>query len=101
MIDTNVRIQQLMSEKKWSKYRLASEAQLPQSTIANIFSRNTVPSIPILNAICVAFDITLAQFFAVDNFVELTTEQAEMFDRWATLSPAQKSLINDLIGNFK
>ncbi len=100
-INTQERIKQIMKVRGWSEYRLAKESGVPQSTISNIFNRNYQPSIASLEIICKAFGITLAQFFADGNFVELTDEQNEFFQRWAALKPEQKRLIDDLIDQFK
>jgi transcriptional regulator with XRE-family HTH domain len=90
-----------MSDRNWSEYKLAIEAKLSHSTLANIFKRNASPSIPTLNSICVAFGITLAQFFQEGNLVDLSDEQLLMFTRWLTLSPEQKQILCDLIENMK
>lgn len=50
-------------ERGWSIYRLSVEADLPQSTLVNMFSRETQPSIATLEAICKGFGITLSEFF--------------------------------------
>ena len=71
-MDTYSRLRQLMAERNWTAYRLAKESGLSESTLANIFKRNTVPSIATLEAVCSAFGISLAQFFADQNMVELT-----------------------------
>ena len=76
-MNTNERIVALMRERGWTEYRLAKESGLSQSTIANLFQRNTIPSISTLESICTGFGITLAQFFSDGNFVELTDEQVE------------------------
>ncbi|GHU52473.1 DNA-binding protein [Clostridia bacterium] len=80
-MNTNERIRQLMDERNWTEYRLAKESKLSQSTIANLFKRNTVPSVTTLDAICGGFGITLAQFFSEGNIVELSDEQKEVFDK--------------------
>ncbi len=64
-----------MDERGWSEYRLAIPSSLSQSTIANIFNRNTTPSVCTLEAICRGFGIALSQFFAEGSLVELTEEQ--------------------------
>ena len=101
MMDTNERIRQLMDERKWTEYRLAKESGLSQSTIANLFKRNTVPSISTLEAICSGFGITLAQFFCEGNIVELSNEQKKLFDRWISLTGEQKRVMLELIKNMK
>ena len=95
------RIRELMDERQWSEYRLALESGLSQSTISNIFSRNTTPSIPTLESICKGFGITLAQFFAEGDWVELTPEQHEMFDEWSSLTAAQMEALRQLIAVMK
>ncbi len=100
-MNTNERIVALMRERGWTEYRLAKESGLSQSTIANLFQRNTVPSISTLESICAGFGITLAQFFSDGNFVELTDEQVEFFEKWKYLTPEQKELIFKIIENMK
>ena len=96
-MDAKARIKELMSERKWSEYRLAIASGLSQSTVANIFNRNTTPSIATLESICAGFGITLAQFFAEGDMVELTEEQKEMFAAWSSLSKDQKDVLRQLV----
>lgn len=96
-MDARMRIRELMGERQWSEYRLALASGLSQSTISNIFKRNTVPSVATLEAICAAFGISLAQFFAEGRLVELTAEQQEMFAAWSTLTKPQKEALQQLI----
>ncbi len=100
-MDVLENLRRLMFERSWSEYRLAKESGLSQSTISNMFCRNTTPSIPTLELICKAFGITLAQFFAEGRLVELTEEQQGLFQRWAALKPEQKRLIEEIIAQFK
>ena len=95
------RIRELMAQRQWSEYRLAIASGLSQSTIANIFSRNTTPSITTLESICSAFGITLAQFFSDGEMVELTPEQREMFSEWSSLSTHQNEGLRHLIQVMK
>jgi hypothetical protein len=60
-----------------------------------------MPSVATLEMICKGFGITLAQFFAEGNMVELTEEQRRMFKAWRTLSPEQKDAISHLITIMK
>ena len=96
-MDTHSRLRQLMAERGWTAYRLAKESGLSESTLANIFKRNTVPSIATLEAVCSAFGISLAQFFAGSEMVELTPELKELFDNWVSLTPEQKQAALQMI----
>ena len=89
-MDVHMRIQTLLDERGWTEYRLSKECGLSQSTIGNIMRRNTVPSIATLEAICQGFGITLAQFFAENDMVELTPDLKMLFDHWIALTPVQK-----------
>ena len=88
-MDTHERLRQLLDERGWTEYRLAKNCELSESTIANIYRRNTVPSITTLETICKGFGITLSQFFAEGEMVELTPELKELFDNWVNLTPEQ------------
>ncbi|WP_308207479.1 helix-turn-helix transcriptional regulator [Acidaminobacter sp.] len=100
-LDVNERIRQLMIEKGWSEYKLAKSSNLSQSTISNIFKRNTVPSVSTIEAICFGFGISLSQFFAEDDLIELSEEQKKLFSKWVALTAEQKELLYNLIKNLK
>lgn len=89
-MDVHARLQQLLRERGWTEYRLSKACGLAQSTIGNIFRRNTVPSLATLETICRGFGITMSQFFAQDDMVELTSDLKEVFDAWVCLEPRQK-----------
>ena len=90
-MDTHARLQQLLRERGWTEYKLSKECGLAQSTIGNIFRRNTVPSVSTLEAICRGFGITMSQFFAEDEMVELTPDVKELMYCWVCLTPPQKT----------
>ncbi|MBQ6699591.1 MAG: helix-turn-helix transcriptional regulator [Oscillospiraceae bacterium] len=96
-MDVHKRLKQLMKDCGWSEYRLSKECGLSESTLANIFRRNTMPSISTLESICTAFGITLSQFFCENESVELTPELTQLFEGWKGLTQKQKSAVLELI----
>lgn len=96
-MDVLVRLQKLLEDRGWSEYRLSKECGLSQSTIGNIFRRNTVPSLDSLEKICASFGITLSQFFADNDMIELTPDLKIIFEKWKVLSPAQKEALLQMI----
>lgn len=96
-MDVHGKLKRLMEERGWTAYRLAKESGLSESTLANIFKRNTVPSISTLEEICNGFHITLSQFFAEGEMVELTPELKELFDNWVSLTPEQKAAAQQML----
>lgn len=99
-MDVLERLRGLLDERGWTEYRLAKECGLSESTIANIFRRNSVPSITTLESICNGFGITLSQFFAEGDMVELTPQAKELFDNWVTLTPEQKNAVLTMVRTF-
>ena len=99
-MDTHQRLRQLLDERGWTEYRLSKYCGLSESTLANIFRRNTTPSIATLEAICKGFGITLSQFFAENEMVELTPELEDLFNKWITLTPEQKAAVHSMITAF-
>lgn len=100
-MDTKKRIKELMDERGWTIYELAKRSGLSQTTISNMWKRNTEPTIPSLRAICDGFGLSLAQFFAENNQVELTDEQREFFSKWSSLSQEQKDMLMKLVNSMK
>ena len=100
-MDVNVRIRELLNERNWTEYKLAKESGLSQSTISNIFKRNTVPSISTLELICKGFGISLSQFFSEGNMVELSEEQRDFFINWTSLTMREKTIISELVEALK
>lgn len=96
-MDTQARLQQLLQERGWTEYKLSKECGLAQSTIGNIFRRNTLPSIATLETICDGFGITMSQFFAEGETVELSPELRELFECWVYLKPNQKDAVLQII----
>ena len=96
-MDTHERLRQLLNERGWTEYRLAKNCGLSESTISNIYRRNTVPSISTLETICSGFGITMSQFFAEGEMVEITPELKELFDNWVNLTPNQKSAVIQML----
>ena len=54
-----------------------------------------------LEALCKAFGITMAQFFAENELVELTPELRELFDRWTALTDEQKAALWQIIKTYE
>ena len=85
-------------KRGWTEYQLAERSGLPQSTISSWYRKNMTPSLPSLEKICDAFDITLAQLFSEgDEPVALTDSQRELLKRWSRLSADKQEAVLALI----
>ena len=56
--------------------------------------------LPTLEAICKAFNITLAQFFMEDDLIELTQSQKDLLIKWNKLTSEQQRLMQILINTL-
>lgn len=95
MEDFNVaaRVQDLCKARSWSLYRLAKEADMPYSSLSTILYKTTAPSIASIERLCNGFDITLAQFFSVeDEYAKLRSDEKTCLASWEKLDSAEKKL---------
>lgn len=87
------RLNQILEERGWTRYKLSKESGLSNETLANIYKRGTMPSVATLQAICDGFQITLSQFFAEGDMVEMSPELKQLFEHWVFLTPKQKEAV--------
>ena len=66
-MDILKRIDELRNKKGWTMYKLAEECMLTQSTLANMYARNTLPSLTTLISICNGLGITPSEFFCEND----------------------------------
>ena len=89
------KIERLRKEKGWSINYLAMESGLTQSTLNNLYSRNTEPKISTLRAICGAFGISLSDFFKQEE------GEDELIRRIKSLSQENKQALLQIVKNLK
>lgn len=95
-MDVIDKIDKLRRERGWSVNNLALEAMLTQSTVNNLFNRRNEPKLNTLRAICDAFGITLAEFFA-----EEMSEEDELNYLVRRLDDEQKQALLTLLRGIK
>ena len=94
LIDILKRIKFLQEERHWLDSQLAEKANIPQTTISSLYTRQMVPSFQTLSKICNAFDITISQFFSDNsNLIEITPKQKVLLDNFNTLNIEQKDAL--------
>ena len=100
-MDILERLRELQLQHGWSDYKIAKEAGISPNTVSNIYRRNNVPRIETLELLCGAFGITMSQFFADNDLVEITPELKELFEKWSALSNEQKSALWQIMRTYK
>ena len=91
------KINKMRIDRGWSIYRLSVESGIPQSTLTNMFNRETLPSITTLECICNAFGITMAEFFTEENNPTVEISDNEIISLLQDLNGESKLLILSLI----
>jgi transcriptional regulator with XRE-family HTH domain len=87
------KIDRLRYGKGLTFYALAKLSGVAESTINKWVNEDVVPRIDALQKICKALGMTLADFFAENNTVELTADKKELFNNWLLLSQEEKTAI--------
>ena len=95
------RLKDLQQRHGWSDYKIAKEAGLSPNTVSNIYRRGNTPSMITLEALCKAFGITMAQFFAEGEMIEITPELRKLFDKWSTLTEEQKAALWQILKTYE
>lgn len=97
---TLLRINDLLTKRNWSLYKLAKESGIPYSSLNSLFQKNNQPTISTLEKICAGFNITMSDFFSIDTpsynpAVDFTDEDMNLILTFHTLNANDRSLLID------
>lgn len=88
------KIKSVMESNDWSAYRLSREADIPQSTINNMFQRNTQPSLHNLRKICTALGISCDYLLDTgDKTHLLNQDELNLLEHYRRMPENKKTLI--------
>ena len=93
-MDVLKKINHMRLERNGSVYRLSVESNIPQSTLTNMFNRETLPSITSLECICNAFGISMSEFFKEPHEKEADEELISII---RSLSAEEKNVVRGLL----
>lgn len=94
------KIQQERNKRNWTEYTLAKNSELSQSTISSWYRKDLEPSLASLEKVCNGLGITLSQFFADDNYSNLSVDQIQLIEAWEKLNHDQRSALIALLNSF-
>ena len=88
----------LMKQHNLTEYKLAQKADVAQSTINSLFRNNNLPTIPTLESLLIAMDMTLSEFFYDEALMKKhELEEQNLLKKWGLLTKDQKQAILKLI----
>ena len=97
-MDIIKKLNELRLERNMSVYRLAELSGINQSTLANTFSRGTVPSVKNLELLCNTLGVSLSQFFADDEApMPLSPRERTLIKNYRKLPPQLKESVSNII----
>ncbi|MBR1747241.1 MAG: helix-turn-helix transcriptional regulator [Clostridia bacterium] len=96
-MDVVKKIDKIRRDRGWSVNRLASEAMLTQSTVANMFASGSEPKLSTLRAICEAYNMSLADLFYEETDHTIAPKDLDLLLKYEKLTEKEKSVVNDLI----
>ena len=94
------RVDDLRIKRGWSIYKLSQESGVPAPTISKWFQTKLYPSIPILMQICNGFGITMANFFADDDLVQISPEHRKLIDDFSALNKGEQEAVKAFIKSY-
>lgn len=100
-MDVIAKLNRLRLERNMSVYRLAELSGVNQSTLANTFSRGTVPSLKNLELICETLGVSLSQFFAEDEEpMQLTVQEIRLITNYRKLPENFREAVSEIVNNI-
>lgn len=103
-MDVLDKIDEMRKARGWSVNNLAMEAMLTQSTLNNLYKRNSEPKLSTLRAICNAFGISLSEFFAYEDEERKQNDMriaAELSQEIEALTPEQKEALLKMLKSIR
>ncbi len=97
-MDIHERIEKLMLERGWSKYRLAREAGLYPNTVYDWFNeKRYTPDRASIELVCLAFGLTQAEFYSGVDETALSGEQIRLLELYDGIAPEKRKVLLDLM----
>lgn len=92
------RILELMEKKGWTKYKLAHETGLYQTTVYDWFNdKGYTPDRKSIELVCAAMNISIVEFYSGIDAGELNGEQALLLQLFAKIPDNKRKLVFDLL----
>jgi len=100
-LDIGSKIREFREAQNISRYKLAKQARIPQSTLSAIENEGKQPTIPTLEAICRGLGISLQEFFQDTSLTGDELFSAHLGSQILTLPKSKRKVIEDLLEAFK
>ena len=93
-------IDQHRTKRGWTVYELAKNSGISQATIHQWLYKGSAPTVSAIEKVCNAYGITLLEFFANGEYVELTDINKKLIDGFSKLNKTQRDGILAIINGY-
>lgn len=99
------KINKLLQERNWTRYHLAKESGIPQSSLNSLFKKNNQPTFSTLEKICVGFHITMAEFFSDETpyraeSYKFSSEELDLIEMFRVLNASEKKILISYVRGY-
>lgn len=96
-MDVKERLLELTKARGWTLYRLSKESGVAWSTVRNMFERNTMPTLPTVEALCKSLGATMSELFYDEDAAKLSDEERSLLTQWGSLCEDDRGIMLSLI----
>ena len=94
------KIDKLRKDRGWSVYKFAQESGIYAETVHKWFNGKTSPSVDMIAQSCEAFGITMAEFFAEHELVEMSPRMKQLYDGWCALNADEQASVEMIVKSY-
>lgn len=91
--EIGAKIRKLRERKGWKQGQLATQAGISPSYVPDLENGKKCPSVEVLDYVCCALGISLAEFFTDEK-------EYDLIDKVSALTDKQKKLLNDFLNSL-
>jgi len=92
------KIEELMTQRGYTKYKLAKLSGISKSTITTIFNKRSTVSLYNLSKMCCAFNLTMSEFFAMmEGKSDAGLIQEFPLEWWSSLPPEKRRQVSTIM----
>lgn len=100
-LDSRKKIDELRLKKGWTLSKLAKESGLSKTTVYNWYNeKNFVPSRDTIEDVCLALDVSLAEFYSEVEVDKLDERQMRLLELFEKVPEKKKDTILEIVKSF-
>lgn len=101
MVDPRIKIDKLRIEHNMSLSQLAKAIDISETSVYNWYNeKNSMPTIHVLERVCLLFHIDMTELFTDIEYDKLTAKQIKLLELFSQLTEIQQENVISIIGSI-